>query len=112
MKGSQGYFIGRLLRTRLTTKETKDGFITVFVMGLIDLEGQMLRANLVGKMAVKQHKELKKKKCYYLRGFEVFQSQRMLTPHIRVKEKDFKVKEVQHPKINEALKMSYYNWDH
>lgn len=37
-------------------------------LGFIDSAGEMLKLNLLGKMAVREEKELRKGRCYYLKG--------------------------------------------
>ena len=56
MQGKDGYFVGRLLRIKMTTKETKDGAISVLFLGLIDRVGDLVRVNMAGRMAIKEAK--------------------------------------------------------
>lgn len=68
MEGKEGVFIGRLLRIKMTSKETKEGQLTVLILGMLDRIGELVRINMAGRTAIKEFKELKKKKCYYIKG--------------------------------------------
>ena len=96
----------------MTTKETKDGAISVLFLGLIDRVGDLVRVNMAGRMAIKEAKQLKKNKCYYIKGLETFQTEKMQFPQIRLKDKDFKIMEVQQPNMTEQYAKSYFHWDH
>jgi hypothetical protein len=74
LKNTVGYFIGRLLRVKLSNKETKDGVISVLYLGFVDKENNLVRINMAGRMAIKKSKVLQKKKCYYIKGLEIFQT--------------------------------------
>ncbi len=54
MNGYDGFFIGRLLRIKQTCKDGKDGSIPMLSLGFLDSAGDMLRLNLLGKMAVRE----------------------------------------------------------
>ena len=68
MNGCEGFFVGRLLRMKPTLKENKGTSTQMLALGFLDSKGQMLRVNLLGKMAIKEEKELKIGKCYYIKG--------------------------------------------
>lgn len=40
----------------------------MLALGFLDSSGDMMRLNLLGKLAVKEEKELKIGKCYYIKG--------------------------------------------
>ncbi len=46
----------------------------------------MVRINVAGRIALKEEKNLKKGKCYYIKGLELIKSKNML-PQIRLKDK-------------------------
>ena len=73
LNGYTGFFMGRLLRMKATVKESKGMSTQMLVLGFIDSGGEMLRLNLLGKMAMKEEKELKLGKCYYIKGIEQVQ---------------------------------------
>lgn len=74
IKKKDGFFIGRLLRIKLVSKDTKEGIMSVLYLGFIDRAGEMVRINMAGRTAIKEAKELKKNKCYFIKGLEVFQT--------------------------------------
>lgn len=90
MDGHEGFFIGRLLRIKHGLKETKDGQMNLLYVGFLDFNGEMLRMNLVGKVAIKEEKLLRKGKCYYIKGLEVVQMKNSGS-FIKLKEKDYKL---------------------
>lgn len=53
MNGYDGFFIGRLLRIKNTVKDGKEGSIPMLSLGFIDSAGDMMRLNLLGKMALR-----------------------------------------------------------
>lgn len=53
MNNKQGNFIGRLLRIKFGQKETKDGPMSFLYLGLLDLNGDLVRINLAGRSALK-----------------------------------------------------------
>jgi hypothetical protein len=61
------------LRLKAAKKETKDGPMSVVYMGLADRQGDLIRLNLAGRIAMNNEKNLKKNKSYYIRGFDVVQ---------------------------------------
>ena len=68
--------------------------MSVLYLGFIDRAGEMVRINMAGRTAIKEFKELRKHKCYYIKGLEVFQSEKMQFPQIRLRDKDAKIMEV------------------
>lgn len=56
MNGYDGFFIGRLLRMKQTLKDGKQGSIPMLSLGFIDSAGEMMKLNLLGKMAVREQK--------------------------------------------------------
>lgn len=53
MNGYDGFFIGRLLRMKQTYKDGKETTIPMLALGFIDSAGEMMRLNLLGKMAAR-----------------------------------------------------------
>ena len=53
MNGCDGFFVGRLLRMKPTLKESKGTSTQMLTLGFLDSKGDMLRINLLGKMAVR-----------------------------------------------------------
>jgi hypothetical protein len=53
MNGCEGFFVGRLLRMKPTLKESKGSSTQMLALGFLDARGDMLRVNLLGKMALK-----------------------------------------------------------
>ena len=49
----------------------------------------MMRLNLLGKMAMREEKELKLGKCYYIKGIELVQLKG--SSYIKLREKDYKM---------------------
>lgn len=68
MNNKPGFFVGRLLRMKFGCKEAKDGIMSFLYLGFVDTNGDMVRINLAGRMAIKESKELKKGKCYFIKG--------------------------------------------
>lgn len=87
--GFEGFFIGRLLRMKPTVKESKGLVTQMLALGFLDSSGDMMRLNLLGKLAVKEEKELKIGKCYYIKGLELVQTKG--TPYIKLREKDYRL---------------------
>jgi hypothetical protein len=54
--GCEGFFIGRLLRMKPTLKENKGVSTQMLALGFLDSAGEMLRLNLLGKLAVREEK--------------------------------------------------------
>ena len=96
----------------MTSKETKEGQLTVLILGMLDRIGELVRINMAGRTAIKEFKELKKKKCYYIKGLQTYQTEKMPLPQIKIKQKEFKVAEVQNPAVTDSFQLSYYRWDH
>ena len=53
MNGYDGFFIGRLLRMKQTCKDGKETTIPMLALGFLDSAGEMMRLNLLGKMAAR-----------------------------------------------------------
>lgn len=51
----------------------------------------MVRINMAGRMAIKEHKILQKGKCYLLKGLDIFKTEKMQHPQIRLKDKESKI---------------------
>lgn len=41
-------------------------------LGFLDLNGDIVRVHLAGRIAIKESRELKKGKVYYIKGLELF----------------------------------------
>lgn len=54
MNGYDGFFIGRLLRIKKTQKDGKEGQIPMLTLGFLDISGDILRINMIGKMAMRE----------------------------------------------------------
>jgi hypothetical protein len=54
MNGYDGFFIGRLLRMKHTVKDGKESSLPILALGFIDSAGEMMRLNLLGKMALRE----------------------------------------------------------
>ena len=54
MNGCDGFFVGRLLRMKPTLKENKGASTQMLALGFLDSKSDMLRVNLLGKMAIKE----------------------------------------------------------
>lgn len=67
---------------------------------------------MAGRMAIKEHKILQKGKCYLLKGLDIFKTEKMQHPQIRLKDKESKIIQVQSDRITQELPLSYYRWDH
>jgi hypothetical protein len=53
MNNKQGYFIGRLVRTKFGAKDGKAGPMNFLYLGFVDLNGDLVRINLAGRIGVK-----------------------------------------------------------
>ena len=53
MNGYDGFFIGRLMRIKQTYKDGKETTIPMLALGFLDSAGEMLRFNLLCKMAAR-----------------------------------------------------------
>lgn len=51
--GREGIFAGRLLRMKITNKETKDGQLSVLILGFVDRVGEFVRVTMAGRIAIK-----------------------------------------------------------
>lgn len=90
MSGTDGFFIGRLMRMKQTFKQGKDSTnLPMLTLGFIDSTGEILRLNLLGKLALREQKELKKGKCYYIKGLELVNMKN--SSYIKLREKDYKL---------------------
>ena len=65
---AEGVFVGRLLRTKMSFKETKEGQLSVLALGFVNRSGELMRVNIVGKLALRENKQLKKGRVYCIRG--------------------------------------------
>jgi hypothetical protein len=110
MNGYDGFFIGRLLRMKQTLKDGKEGSIPMLSLGFIDSAGEMMKLNLLGKMAIREEKELKKGRCYYLKGLEVVQIKG--SSYIKLREKDYKLHALNEQSITNKYAEEYYHWEH
>jgi len=54
VNGYDGFFIGRLLRIKQSQKDSKDGPLPMLSLGFLDSKGEMMRLNLLGKMAIRE----------------------------------------------------------
>jgi hypothetical protein len=50
----------------------------------------LVRINVAGRIALKEEKNLKKGKCYYIKGIELIKS-KLISPQIRLKDKEYKI---------------------
>lgn len=76
---------------KMAIKDTKDGPMSVLYLGFIDRVGELVRINMAGRLALKEEKQLKKGKCYYIKDLETYQTDKMIHPQIRLKDKDYKI---------------------
>ncbi len=106
-----GFFIGRLVRLKMAMKETKDGPMTVLFLGFVDRNNEMVRINIAGRIALKEEKNMKKGKCYYIKGIELIKS-KLLSPQIRLKDKEYKIHEIANEEITSQYAKEFFHWDH
>lgn len=71
----------------------------------------MVRINVAGRIALKQEKNLKKGKCYYIKGIELIKS-KLNSPQIRLKDKEYKIHEIANEDITSQYAKEYFHWDH
>ena len=113
MNNQQGYFIGRLVRVKYGSKEAKDGPMSFLYLGFVDISGELVRVHLAGRIAIREARELRKGKCYYVKGLELFQGDKSKgPPQIRLKEKDYRIQEIQNESITAQYKPVYFRWEH
>jgi hypothetical protein len=113
MSGKSGFFVGRLVRAKFGCKEAKDGPMSFLYLGFVDLHGSLVRIHLAGRMAMKESKELKKGRCYYIKGIELFQGDRTKGGlQIRLRDKEYKIYEVQNEEVKSQYRENYYLWEH
>jgi hypothetical protein len=110
VNGFDGFFIGRLVRIKHTFKDSKDGSLPMISLGFVDSKGEIMRLNLLGKMAVREEKGLEKGKCYYLKGLEVVQIKG--NSYIKLREKDYKLHAITEQNITSQFAEEYYHWEH
>jgi hypothetical protein len=80
-------------------------------LGLVDTNGDIVRINIAGRMAIKESKELKKGRCYFIRGLELYQGEKVRGgPQIRLKDKEYKICEIQNEAVKSQYKHEYYRW--
>jgi hypothetical protein len=53
MNNKTGFFIGRLVRMKFGYKDVKDGPMSFLYLGLLDRNGDLVRINLAGRLAIK-----------------------------------------------------------
>lgn len=96
MSNKQGFFIGRLVRYKFGSKEAKDGPMSFLYLGFLDLNGDIVRVHLAGRIAIRESRELKRGKVYFIKGLELFQGDKIKGgPQIRLREKDYRIQEIQ-----------------
>ena len=110
MNGCEGFFVGRLLRMKPTLKESKGSSTQMLALGFLDCKGDMLRINLLGKMAVREEKELRLGKCYYMKGLELVQIKG--ASYIKLKERDYRLHLLTDPQVTGNYPEEYYHWEH
>jgi hypothetical protein len=54
INGFDGFFIGKLMRMKMTVKEGKDSSTNMLALGFVDLNGDLMKLNLLGKMALRE----------------------------------------------------------
>ena len=69
-----------------------------------------MKLNLLGKMAIRQEKELKIGRCYYLKGLQLVQNKG--SQYIRLREKDYKMHVLNDASIISKFSDEYYHWQH
>jgi hypothetical protein len=90
--GKQGFFVGRLIRIKFGSKDAKDGPMSFLYLGFVDVNGDLVRIHLAGRIALKESRELKKGKVYFIKGIELFQGDKTKgPPQIRLKDKEYKI---------------------
>lgn len=113
MNGKQGFFVGRLIRIRFGSKDAKDGPMSFLYLGFVDINGDLVRVHLAGRMALKESRELKKGKVYFVKGMELFHGDKTKgPPQIRLKDKEYKISEILNESMKGQYKHSYYKWEH
>jgi hypothetical protein len=72
----------------MSTKETRDGIISILYLGFVDRLGQLVRVNLIGREALKEMRSFHKNKYYYINnGLKTVQLERLNECQIRLKAK-------------------------
>ena len=86
MSNKPGFFIGRLVRYKFGSKETKDGPMSFLYLGFLDINGDMVRVHLAGRIAIRESREMKRGKVYLIKGLELFQGEKSRGgPQIRLR---------------------------
>lgn len=94
-----------------TLKENKGISTQMLALGFLDSAGEMLRLNLLGKLAVKEEKELKFGRCYYIKGLEVVQTRG--APYVKLREKDYRLHLLpEDEQLSTRFGEEYYHWEH
>ena len=88
------------MRMKQTMKEGKDNStgLPMLTLGFVDSVGDILRLNLLGKLALREEKELKRGKCYYIKGLEVVNTKSSC--YIKLREKDYKLHLLNDQQVN------------
>ena len=82
----------------------------MLALGFLDSRGDMLRVNLLGKMAIREEKDLKMGKCYYIKGLELVQIKG--SSYVKLKDKDYRLHMLSEPEITNNYAEEYYHWEH
>lgn len=53
MSNKPGFFIGRLVRYKFGSKEAKDGPMSFLYLGFLDVNGDIVRVHLAGRIAIR-----------------------------------------------------------
>lgn len=98
------------MRMKMTVKEGKDSSTNMLALGFVDLNGDLMKLNLLGKMALREQRELKLGKCYYIKGLEYVNNKG--SNYIRLREKDYKLHVLNEQSITSKFPEEYYHWEH
>jgi RNA polymerase subunit RPABC4/transcription elongation factor Spt4 len=113
MNGKQGFFVGRLIRIKFGSKDAKDGPMSFLYLGFVDINGDLVRVHLAGRMALKESRDLRKGKVYFVKGMELFHGDKTKGPaQIRLKDKEYKISEILNESIKGQYRHGYYKWEH
>ena len=82
-------------------------------LGFLDTNGDIVRVHLAGRIAIRESRQLKKGKVYYIKGLQLFQGDKTKGgPQIRLRQKEYKIQQIQNEVIKSQYRDNYYRWQH